>query len=111
LGFDGLTALIEFEDSGLFARVLKIARRLPSCSEWTEENGRRLLHITFLLGDMDNFRPLAVAAAPLPHKKLFLRGMEIRWPDPSRAGGFLSEIGEEKLPPTAARSSVAVALR
>jgi hypothetical protein len=80
LGFDGITVLIEFEDSPNFERVRRIARRQSSCSEWIEENGRRLLRVTYSLDELHRFRLMAAAAAHLPRKHSFFNGLEIRWP-------------------------------
>ena len=80
LGFDGLTVLIDFERSPDFDRVHVLAQRRPSYSEWTEENGRRYLHVTYSKAERAEFDRLAAAAAPLSHKHVFLNGMEIPWP-------------------------------
>ena len=79
LGFDGLTVLLDFEDSVSFARALSLAQRQPSCSEWTEENGRRYLRVTYSKAEMAEFNQLAAAAATLSRKHVFLNGMEIPW--------------------------------
>jgi hypothetical protein len=80
LGFDGLTVLIDFEGSPGFARARALAQRQPSCSEWTEENGRRYLHVTYSKSEMEEFDRLVAAAATLSRKHVFLNGMEIHWP-------------------------------
>jgi hypothetical protein len=80
LGFDGLTVLIDFERSPAFERAHLLAQRQPSCSEWTEENGHRYLHVTYAKSEMAEFDRLAAAAAPLSHKHVFRNGMEIPWP-------------------------------
>jgi len=92
LGFDGITVLIEFEDSPHFRRVSRMARRQQSCSEWTEENGRHLLRVTYSLAEVNSFRELATAGAKLSRKHTFLNGLEIRWPVTEDAGGFSSEF-------------------
>ena len=80
LGFDGLTVLIDFERSPDFERAHGLARRQPSCSEWTEENGHRYLHVTYSKSEMAEFDRLAQAAASLSRKHVFRTGMEIPWP-------------------------------
>ena len=80
LGFDGLTVLIDFEDSAGFERVLALAQRQPSYSEWTEENGHRYLRVTYSKAERAEYSRLAAAATTLPNKHAFLNGMEIRWP-------------------------------
>ena len=80
LGFDGLTVLLDFEDSAAFERVRTLAQRRPSCSEWTEENGRHYLRVTYSQAEKAEFDRLAAAAAPLSRKHVFLIGMEIPWP-------------------------------
>ena len=80
LGFDGITVLMEFEDSPHFRRASRMARRQDSCSEWTEENGRRFLRVTYSLAQLDSFRKLAAAGAKLLRKHSFVNGLEIRWP-------------------------------
>ena len=92
LGFDGITVLIEFEDSSQFRRVSRMARRQESCSEWTEENGRHLLRVTYSLAEMNSFRELAAAGAKLSRKHTFLNGLEIRWPAAEDEGAFGSEF-------------------
>ena len=57
-----------------------MARRQDSCSEWTEENGRRFLRVTYSLAQLDSFRKLAAAGAKLLRKHSFVNGLEIRWP-------------------------------
>ncbi|MGH9492110.1 MAG: hypothetical protein ACRD2K_01290 [Terriglobales bacterium] len=80
LGFDGLTVLIDFEDSPCFERARALAQRQPSYSEWAEENGRRYLRVTYSKAEMGEFKRLAAAAAKLSYKRTFLNGMEIHWP-------------------------------
>lgn len=80
LGFDGFTVLIDFEDSPAFERVRALAQRRPSCSEWEEENGRRYLRVTYSQAEKAEFDQLAVTAASLSRKHVFLTGMEIPWP-------------------------------
>ncbi len=92
LGFDGITVLIDFEDSAPFHRVLRIAHRQESCSEWTEESGRRFLRVTYSLAELDSFRELAAAGAKLSRKHSFLNGLEIRWPAAEDDGAFSSEF-------------------
>ncbi len=92
LGFDGITVLLEFEDSAYFRRVCRIARRQDSCSEWTEENGRHFLRVTYSLAELEVFRELAAAAVSLARKRSFLNGLEIRWPVPDNGGGFSREV-------------------
>ena len=92
LGFDGLTVLIEFEDSASFRRVWRMARRQDSCSEWTEENGRHFLRVTYALAELKIFRELAEAAVTLSRKHSFLNGLEIRWPALENGHGFSPEF-------------------
>jgi hypothetical protein len=80
LGFDGLTVLIEFEDSPCFEQVRRMARQQASYSEWVEENGRRFLRVTYSLAEIERFQQVAAAAVHLRRKKTFLNGLEIRWP-------------------------------
>ena len=80
LGFDGLTILMDFHDSRAFQRVLELARRQPSCSEWSREDGTRYLHLTYSFSEVRQFNQLAAAAARLPRKRAFVNGLEIRWP-------------------------------
>jgi len=98
LGFDGFTVLIDFEDSPAFERVRALALRRPSCSEWTEENGRRYLRVTYSQAERAEFDHLATTAASLSRKHLFLTGMEIPWPtDP----GALRSSESRSHPPRA----------
>jgi len=92
LGFDGITVLVEFEDSPRFRRVSRIARRQDSCSEWREENGRHFLRVTYSLAELETFRELASAGATLSRKHSFLNGLEIRWPAIEDGGGFSPEF-------------------
>ncbi len=92
LGFDGITVLIDFEDSAPFHRVSRIAHRQVSCSEWTEENGRHFLRVTYSLAELDSFRELAAAGAKLSRKHSFLNGLEIRWPADGDDGVFSSKF-------------------
>ena len=92
LGFDGITVLIDFEDSACFARARALARRQPSYSEWAEENGRRHLRVTYSQSEMQEFNRLAAAAAKLSHKHTFLNGMEIGWPSDGDAAALHSEL-------------------
>lgn len=80
LGFDGLTVLLDFEDSAGFARARALAQRQPSCTEWAEENGRRYLRVTYSQAERAEFDQLAAAAATLSRKHVFLNGLEIPWP-------------------------------
>ena len=80
LGFDGLTVLIDFEDSASFARARTLAQLQPSCTEWAEENGRRYLRVTYGKAERAEFDRLAAVAAGLSRKHVFLNGMEIPWP-------------------------------
>ena len=79
LGFDGLTVLLDFQDSPEFARARKLAQRQPSYSEWKEENGHRYLRVTYSRAEKAEFDRLAAAAATLSRKHVFLNGMEIHW--------------------------------
>ena len=88
LGFDGLTVLIDFEESSCFERVRALAQRRPSYSEWAEENGHRYLRVTYSKSEMAEFNQLAAAAAKLAHKRTFLNGMEIHWPLDGEAAGL-----------------------
>jgi hypothetical protein len=88
LGFDGLTVLIDFEESASFARVRAVAQRQPSYSEWKEESGRRYLRVTYSKSEMEEFEQLAAAAAQLSHKRTFLNGMEIHWPVNGEVAGW-----------------------
>ena len=80
LGFDGITVLLDFEDSACFTRARAMAQRRPSYSEWKEENGHRYLRVTYSKAEMDDFKRLAAAAAGVSQKRVFLNGMEIHWP-------------------------------
>lgn len=80
LGFDGLTVLIDFEDSPGFERARALAQRQPSYSEWKEENGHRYLRVTYSRAEGAEFSRLAAAAVTLSRKRTFLNGMEIHWP-------------------------------
>jgi len=92
LGFDGITVLMELEDSPRFRRVSRMARRQDSCSEWTEENGRRFLRVTYSLAELDSFCELAAAGAKLFRKHSFVNGLEIPWPTVENGDGFSSEF-------------------
>jgi len=92
LGFDGITVLIEFEDSPRFRRVSRMAHRQDSCSEWTEENGCRFLRVTYSLAELESFRELAAAGAKLSRKHSFLNGLEIRWLAAEDGNPFSSEF-------------------
>jgi hypothetical protein len=90
LGFDGITVLIEFEDSPRFRHVSRLARRQHSCSEWMEENGRHFLRVTYSLAELDQFLDLAAAGAGLSRKHSFVNGLEVRWPQSADGDGFTS---------------------
>ena len=90
LGFDGITVLIEFEDSACFRRVSRMARRQDSCSEWLEENGRHFLRVTYSLAELDQFLDLAAAGAGLSRKHSFVNGLEVRWPQSADGDDFTS---------------------
>ncbi len=79
LGFDGLTVLIDHEDTPQFQRVRALARRQPSYSEWVEENGYRFLRVTYAADEMPDFRDLARAASTLRRKRAFVNGLEVPW--------------------------------
>lgn len=79
LGFDGLTVLIDHEDSPQYERVRAIAQKHGSCSEWQEENGRRFLRVTYSFSELERFREVAKAAARLSRKKTYVNGLEIPW--------------------------------
>ena len=100
LGFDGLTVLIDFEDSASFERVRALAQRQPSYSEWAEENGRRYLRVTYSKAELAEYNRLATAAAPLSHKHTFLNGMEVRWPSNEAAAA----PGSQPRPPSAPKA-------
>lgn len=85
LGFDGLTVLIDFQDSARFERARALAQRQPSYSEWKEENGHRYLRVTYSRAERAGFDRLAAAAATLSRKHVFLNGMEIHWPSDGAA--------------------------
>ena len=80
LGFEGITVLIEVEESVHFRRVWRLARTESSCSVWAEENGRRFLRVTYAAAQFTAFEKLATAGAQLSRKHVFLNGLEIRWP-------------------------------
>lgn len=106
LGFDGLTVLIDFEDSLGFERARALAQRQPSYSEWTEENGRRYLHVTYSRSEMAEYNRLAAAAATLSHKHTFLNGMEIHWPSSGAAAAHYPEPRHRAAPkPQRAKSA------
>lgn len=106
LGFDGLTVLIDFEDSATFERVRALAQRQPSYSEWTEENGRRYLRVTYSKAERVEYNRLADAAATLSRKHTFLNGMEIRWPSGSTAAAYSSQARHPVAPkPQRAKSA------
>lgn len=92
LGFDGITVLMEFEDSPHFRRALRMARRQDSCTEWTEENGRHFLRVTYTVAELDSFRELATAGAKLFRKHSFINGLEIRWPAGENGRGCSREF-------------------
>ena len=98
LGFDGLTVLIDFEDSDSFERVRALAQRQPSYSEWAEENGRRYLRVTYSQAEVAEYNRLAAAAATLSHKHTFLNGMEIHWPSNGAAATDSSEPRHAAVP-------------
>ena len=109
LGFDGLTVLIDFEDSACFERTRALARRQPSYSEWAEESGRRYLRVTYSKAEMEEFKRLAAAAAKLSHKRTFLNGMEIHWPVDGDGDVLCSEL-RGLAPPKRQRGTHAAAL-
>ena len=80
LGFEGITVLMEFEDSPQFERARRIASREESYSEWTEENGCRFVRVTYSPAELGHLRLMAAAAATVSRKHTFLNGLEIRWP-------------------------------
>jgi hypothetical protein len=98
LGFDGLTVLIDFEDSAGFVRARALAQRQSSYSEWTEENGRRYLHVTYSRAEKAEFERLAAAAAALSRKHAFLNGMEIPWPSGGEAAARHSQTRHAAAP-------------
>lgn len=88
LGYDGLTVLIDFENSPTFVRVRNLARRQDSYSEWEEENGHRFLRVTYDTSEMTEFRKLVELAAPLPVKRAFFNGLQVPWPGALRTAHF-----------------------
>ena len=79
LGYDGLTVLIECDDSRAMESARQVARRQPSYSEHQEENGRRFLRVTFKFSQLDAFNRLVEAAARLPRRHAFVNGLETPW--------------------------------
>lgn len=80
IGFHGLTVLVDTEPGIGFQRLRQIARRQRSCAEWVEENGRRFLHVTYPFSELESFSELLRAAAGHSGKRLFVNGLEVRWP-------------------------------
>lgn len=98
LGFDGLTVLIDFEDSASFERVRALAQRQPSYSEWAEENGHRYLRVTYSKAELAEYNRLAAAATTLSRKHTFLNGMEVPWPSNGAAATPDSQPGLASAP-------------
>ncbi|MGH9579843.1 MAG: hypothetical protein ACRD2R_02515 [Terriglobales bacterium] len=92
LGYAGLTVLIGFDKSPAFDRVRKLARRQPTFSEHTEENGCAYLRVTYGFSERQRFDELAAAAAPLPQRRVFVNGLEIRWPEAAGLSDVLPEL-------------------
>ena len=92
LGFDGLTILLDCKDSPACQRARELARRQPSCTEWTREDGTRYLHVTYSFAEVERFNELAAAAARLPRKRAFVNGLEIRWPAAFDVAAFYGEL-------------------
>lgn len=86
LGFEGLTVLLEFEESPHFERARKLARKQPSFSEWLEESGGRFLRVTYAHHEMEDFREFARTAGRVRGKKVFLNGLEIPWKEAGETG-------------------------
>ena len=79
LGYDGLTVLIECDESAALERARKLARRQPSYCEYQEENGRRFLRVTYEFSELDEYNQLVEAAARLPRRHAFVTGLEVPW--------------------------------
>ena len=92
LGFEGITVLIEVEDSVHFRRIWRLASKQDSCSTWTEENGRRFLRVTYSLAELASFQQLALAGAQLLRKHIFVNGLEICWPVAEDGRDLASEL-------------------
>ncbi len=104
LGFDGLTILLDCGDSPACRRVRELARRQPSCTEWKRDDGSCYLHVTYSFDEVESFSELAAAAARLPHKRAFVKGLEIRWPKSLDVAAFRGEWGELTRPRDKGRS-------
>ncbi|HXE90670.1 MAG TPA: hypothetical protein VNK82_06880 [Terriglobales bacterium] len=79
LGYNGLTVLIECDESGALERARTLAQRQPSCREYQEESGRRYLRVTYKFSELDEYNRLVTAAAGLPRKHAFINGLEVPW--------------------------------
>jgi hypothetical protein len=79
LGFEGVTVVIQADDTALFQRVRTLARKQRSFSEWQELNGRQHLRATYAQDELDRFAELAAMAAPLAKKKAYVNGLEAPW--------------------------------
>lgn len=102
LGFEGVTVVIQADDSPLFQRVRTLARKQRSFSEWQELSGRVYLRVAYVQNELDRFAELAALAAPLERKKAYVNGLEAAW---SRALGFARECAESREPSHGGRSA------
>ena len=79
LGFEGVTAIIQVDETPLFQRVRTLARKQRSFSEWQELSGRQHIRVTYAQDELERFAELAEQAAPLTRKKAYVNGLEVAW--------------------------------
>lgn len=79
LGFEGVTVIIQADDTALFQRVRALARKQRSFSEWQELSGRQHLRVTYAHDELDRFAELAALAAPLAGKRAYVNGLQAEW--------------------------------
>jgi len=79
LGFEGVTVLIQADDTALFQRVRALARKQRSFSEWQELSGRQHLRVTYAHDELDRFAELAAMAAPVAGKRVYVNGLQAAW--------------------------------
>lgn len=92
LGYAGFTVLIDVQDSRVFERVRQLARRQSTYAEHKEENGHRYVRVTYAYSERDGFEALAEAASALPQRRVFVNGLEIRWPDSAGLSEVMPEL-------------------
>jgi hypothetical protein len=92
VGWNGLTVLLECTSDDALEKVRGVARRQRSCSEWVEENGQRILHVTYGFSELERLDELLRAATDVERRRLFANGLEVRWPTARNLRAFHAQM-------------------